>query len=397
MSGGFDILPCGYLAFRDDGIIKESNITAASLVGYQKAELAGKNIETLLTVASRIFYNTHFFPLVKLHSRANEVFLSLRDKDNREIPVLVNAERHGKDSDYVIHCVFFRIDERKKYEQELLNAKREAENMLRENKQLLDLTKDLEQHALALDKQYQHQKIINENLLQFSKIVSHDLQEPIRKIQIFIDRITKDNDTALSIKGKALSSKVIREAERLRGLTKSLQEFLATDDEKTHTHVDLNAIIDAAKSRVINLRQFSDFGMEIARLPTIEGYEKQLELLFFHLIDNAIQFRSPTRNLEIKVNALILEENIFRISKDQYKYTEHLRISFEDNGIGIPEEYKDYVFDLLNKLDRSGSGVGIGLSLVKKIVVNHSGSIGLKSQAGVGTRFEIELPVKIKN
>jgi signal transduction histidine kinase len=97
------------------------------------------------------------------------------------------------------------------------------------------------------------------------------------------------------------------------------------------------------------------------------------------------------------VTQLLLEENIYRMSKHQYKYAEHLRISFDDNGIGIPEEYNDYVFKLLNKLDDATSDLGIGLPFVRKIVQNHSGEIRVHSQPGIGTRFEIELPIAMNN
>lgn len=393
----FDALPCAYVSFRDNGTITACNITLASWLGYSKDEISGKSIENIFTIATRIFYNTHFFPLIKLHAKANEIFLSLRGKDGREIPVLANAERTIEPSENVIHCVFIRVEERKKYEQELLQAKREAENALKENKHLAELSKKLEQHALDLDNQYRYQKAMNENLVQFSKIVSHDLQEPIRKIQIFVDLILKDTDTILSAKGERLFSKIDVAAAKLKTLTTSLQEYITIDDEKAYSVVDLNNIIETAKLRATNARQFSDLDTDIDIMPKIEAYHRQLELLFFHLIDNAIQFRSPARRLEIKVNHLILEENRFQISKDQYKYTEYVRITFEDNGIGFSDQYYDYVFQLFNKLENSSTGLGTGLSLVKKIVQNHAGNIRVSSQVGRGTRFEIQLPVKVKD
>lgn len=397
MIGNFDILPCGYVSFRDNGIVTAANATLASWLGCPKDELAGKSIENIFTLATRIFYNTHFFPLIKLHSKASEVFLSLKANENLDIPVLANAERRLEQSEYIIHCVFIRVEERKKYEQELINARRKAEDALKENRQLTELTGSLEKHALELDKQYQHQITINENLLQFSKIISHDLQEPIRKIQIFTDFILNDPDTIMSVKSKTFSGKVYAAAEKLKTLTASLQEYVKVDNEKAHTNVDLNAVIETARLRASILRQFSDFDMEVDEMPTIEGFENQLELLFFHLIDNAIQFRNSTQKLKIKVNQLVLEENIFKATENQYRYTEHLRISFEDNGRGFSEEYSDNVFLLFNKLGNVGTNMGVGLPLVKKIVRNHSGEIRVNSKPGTGTRFEIELPVSVKD
>lgn len=389
-----DVLPCGYLSFKDDGTITTCNVTLANWLGYPKADLEEKKIENILTLASRIFYNTHFFPLIRLHSETSEIFLSLKGKNEKVIPVLANAKRSIEGGSPVIHCVFIRVEERNKYEEELLKAKREAEDAERQNKKLIELSKSLELQALELDKHYRHQVSMNENLLQFSKIVSHDLQEPIRKIQLFIDQIVHDNDTTLSQKSKMLSAKIQSSAMRLKTLTTSLQEYVVVDNEKLYQTVDLNEVIRTAKNRAANRRKFSDFDLEIGSSPVIEGYPKQLELLFFHLFDNAIQFRHRHRRLSIKVSYLVFEENVFRVSSDRYQYEDHIRISFEDNGIGFGKEYHDYVFQLFKKLDGSTLGLGIGLPLVKRIVQNHLGEIRVWSAQDKGSRFEIELPVR---
>ncbi len=391
----FDVLPCGYLSFRDDGTITECNTTLTSWLGSSPEEIVGKKFETILTLPSKIFYNTHFFPLIKLNSKAHEIFLFLKGTHDAGIPVLVNAGRAS--SNAPIRCVFLRVDERKKYEQELLEARRKAEAALHENEKLAELSQSLEHQALKLDKQYQHQKMMNENLLQFSKIISHDLQEPIRKIRIFLDKISHDTETVLSPRSTSYASKVDEASVRLKALTISLEEYISIDNEKIYKPIDLNATIEAATSRAKKNRQFSDFDIYADKIPAIEGYQDQLELLFFQLIDNAIQFRSPARRLSIKVTHTTLEENIFRMDKDRYKYEEHVRISFEDNGIGFVDEYKDNIFQLFKKLDASTSGLGVGLSLVKKIVLNHSGDVKVTSRPDKGTIFQIELPLKMNH
>src|SRR5699024_9243616 len=122
-----DVLPCGYVAFSDDGAIKSCNSTLALWVGSGKDEFTGKNIESIFTVASRIFYHTHFFPLIKLHSVASEILLSLKCRDDRDLAVLATAEERPSSEGTIIHCVFVRAEERKKYEHELLQARRDAE------------------------------------------------------------------------------------------------------------------------------------------------------------------------------------------------------------------------------------------------------------------------------
>jgi phosphoserine phosphatase RsbU/P len=318
--------------------------------------------------------------------------LSLRTADNSDIPVLAYADRKADGRNGIIQCVFVQVRERKKYEDQILAAKRNAENALKENKQLVELTNSLEQQALQLDKQVQRQRAVNENLLQFSKIISHDLQEPIRKVQIFADMIARDASLNLSAGAKNYLSKINRAGNKLKALTSALQQYVTIDEEKTVHQVDLNSLLDKAKLKAIENRYFSDFDLEADQMPAIEGYASQLELMFLHLIDNAIQFRDASRRLSIKVNCVLLEENIFKSTRERYQYKEHLRISFTDNGIGFSNEYKDYVFELLKKGEAGSPGLGLGLSLVKKVVANHSGRVHVESQPGVGTRFEIELP-----
>ncbi len=88
--------PCGFLSFTDDGRIVLVNDTLLGLLGYGRDELLGRHVESLLPVASRIFYQTHLFPLLKLHDRVEEVYFSLRSRGGTEIPVLANAARHER-------------------------------------------------------------------------------------------------------------------------------------------------------------------------------------------------------------------------------------------------------------------------------------------------------------
>jgi sigma-B regulation protein RsbU (phosphoserine phosphatase) len=310
------------------------------------------------------------------------------------VPVLANAERVSDGDSFIIHCVFMQVHERRKYEQEILKAKRDAEDALKQNRQLVELANSMELQAIQLERQYRNQIEANENFLQFGKIVSHDLQEPIRKIQIFADIILRDTQSALTARSKNYVNKIIMSGEKLKVLTNSLHQYISIDSDKTVSSVDLNDVIRSASEKAKNSRHFFDLEIEIDKMPHIEGYATQLELMFFHLIDNAIQFRSPNRKLSLKVGCLVLEQNIFRATKDRYKYVEHVRISFSDNGIGFSEEYRDYVFELLKKGDNSSKGLGLGLSLVKKVANNHSGAVHIDSQPGIGTRIEIEIPSK---
>jgi phosphoserine phosphatase RsbU/P len=396
MTESFDLLPCAFISFRDDGTVLGCNNTLCAWLAYTKDDLIGKNIEYILTLPSRIFYNTHFFPLLMLQTRAEEIFLTLKRGNGESIPVLANAKREGNEENSVIYCIFIQVNERKKFEEELIRAKNQAENAVKENQHLLNLSKSLEQQSIELEIRYRDQIATNENLIQFSKIVSHDLQEPIRKLQILSDLIITDTDSTLSPRSKQASVKIVAQAKRLKELTKTLQQYVSIVNTPLYELVDLNGMISAAKVKAAQSRSFNDLDVDIENLPAIEGYPQQLEMLFFHLFDNAIKFRHPGRRLQVRVTAMVFDDNIFKMTKDKYKYAQYVRIKFYDNGVGFSNEYSDYVFQLLNKIDQSIPGLGIGLSLVKRIVNNHNGEIRVISEPGVGTQFEIELPLRMK-
>lgn len=118
--------PCGFLTFADDGTITAANATLVRLLGHEADELPDQRLEAILPVASRIFYQTHFFPLLKMHGRAEEIYFSLRAKNGEDIPVLVNAVRRERDGRAANDCVIIPMRQRRRYEDEILEAKKEA-------------------------------------------------------------------------------------------------------------------------------------------------------------------------------------------------------------------------------------------------------------------------------
>ena len=387
--------PCGFLSFRDDGTIVAVNHTLKEILGYAEGTLEGQNIESILTIASRIFYNTHFFPLIRLHSKVDEIFFSLQTKNKDDVPVLTNAIRKLNNETYENQCIFIPIHQRKRYEEEILSARNLAEEALKKNEGLISLTEKLESHSRELDKQLTKLVAINEELVQLNRVISHDLQEPIRKIQIFTDILSRNATITTDSKSKNALGKIRTSSGRLRQLISVLEHYVSIDTEQKITEIDLNRILDDAKNKAIYEKQFDGFTFHNEGLPVIDGYPEQLELLFFHLISNAIDYRAPSRKLTLNVKSVIMQENIFRSIKGRYKYMDHVKISFSDNGIGFDNDYREYVFDLLKKMDPQSKGIGLGLPLSKKIVHNHSGVINVQSEKGKGTEFSIVLPLKM--
>jgi signal transduction histidine kinase/ActR/RegA family two-component response regulator len=119
--------PCGFLSFTDDGLIVAVNFTLSELLAYPPDYLSGKIIDSILPIASRIFYQTHFFPLLKLHGKLEEIYFSIRSKQGSDIPMLINAARRKQGESFVNNCIFIPIRQRIQFEDEILKAKKAAE------------------------------------------------------------------------------------------------------------------------------------------------------------------------------------------------------------------------------------------------------------------------------
>ncbi len=130
-----DTAPCGFLAFNDNGTILLANLTLLELLGYQMNGLQGRKIEVILPIASKIFYQTHFFPLLKLSGKAEEIYFSLRASSGEHIPMLINAVRRFKTGDFINECILIPIQKRIQYEEEILQAKKAAEKAIQAQKQ----------------------------------------------------------------------------------------------------------------------------------------------------------------------------------------------------------------------------------------------------------------------
>jgi len=390
-----NIAPCGILLFDDGGNVLRANKTLKDLLGYNDQELEGKTVDNIFSVATRIFYNTHLFPVIKLHSRADEIFLTLVTKDKKDIPVLSNTVRRQNDGKFENLSVFVPLFERKKFEEEILQARRTAENALKENKQLQALTETLESRTRELEKKNQKIVAVNDDLTQFNKIISHDLQEPIRKIRLFTSMLTASGSDQMAERSRMALTKIESATERLSKLTLSLQQYVNVDADVKYTLVDLNDSLSAAASRVRASRKFDDFELVSGHLPSIEGFPAQLELLFYHLVDNAIQCRNPDRKLKIMIDHTVLEENVYRSIPDKYNFMEHVRIICSDNGVGFDNQFKEYVFDMIKKINIGTEGIGMGLALIKKIVSNHGGTVTVESRHGEGTQFTMVLPLRM--
>lgn len=387
-----DSAPCGFLVFNDEGKILRVNQTLMTLLGLvDKNNANGRGLESILTVSSKLFYQTHFFPLIKLHGKAEEIFFWLVGTTGERIPVICNAHRTQEDGEWVNQCIFFPVRQRSLYEQELLRAKKEAESEANRMETLEQARRTLEDHALALDRRLARQRQINENLIQFGKIVSHDLQEPIRKTTLYAAKVIEQNKAVLRSESRVELEKIGILSQQIRQLAISLEHFvsLGVIPDKP-SPVNLPEVIRKA------IRQIDDEGrldaiFNLGSLPVIEGYPVQLQELFFQLLHNAVSYRDVSKTLTIGVGATIIQQNIYQEFKAKHRYVSFARIVLTDDGRGF--DASGDIFRILRHRDSRIRKLSFGLAFCKQITDNHFGSIDVLSEPGKGTTVTILLPL----
>ena len=239
----------------------------------------------------------------------------------------------------------------------------------------------------------QELKRSNEELESFNRVASHDLQEPIRKIQMFISRIAEADLDKLSDKSKAYFAKINSSSDRMRMLIKYLLSYSRINKtKKDFDKVNLSVIIEKVQEDLDTRIKESGATIVVDNLPILNAIPFQMEQLFNNLLSNAIKYRGmedPKIIIDCKkLKRNEITDNFIKKSKAYY------RISVLDNGIGFAQEHSEKIFELFQRLHQNDeySGTGIGLAICKKIVQNHSGYILAESEPGKGSSFCIYLP-----
>jgi PAS domain S-box-containing protein len=351
-----DRAPCGFVSFRDDGTITYANATLGHLLGVDAHELVGSSFEHILTMPARIFYQTHFFPMIKLHGRAEEIYFTLRDQAGLAVHVLANAARSEADGLTRIDCVMLRIHERQKYEQELLRAKKTAE-------------------------------AANATKMRFLSMVSHDLRTPLGAISGYADLLL------LGLRGEVNEAQA-RDLGRIKEVGRFLLGLL--DDILTFARAEAGALtvslervsVESVLSRAeaIVAPQFQRAGIAYMRAPdttrlAVRADPDRLQQILLNLLGNASKF-TPSDG---------------KVSVRWWADAELVRIAITDTGRGIPTELLSQIFEpfvqVNQKIDAGKQkGMGLGLAISRELARAMGGDIAVESVVGQGSTFTVSLP-----
>jgi PAS domain S-box-containing protein len=349
--------PCGFLSFTDDGKIVLANATLLELLGYEPEELPGRHVESLLPVASRIFYQTHLFPLLKLHDKVDEVYFSLRSKGGAEIPVLVNASRRERGGVVVNDCVLMHMRQRSQYEDEILRAKRAAEEATR--------AKD-----------------------EFLAMVSHELRTPLTAI-LGWSRMLRTGKLDEPMAARALGA-IERNAESQNQLIGDLLDFSRIISGKMRLDVgpvELASVVEAAIDVVGPAADAKEIRLQTILDPKagpVSGDRERLQQVMWNLLSNAVKFTPKGGRVQVRLA----------------RANSSVEINVSDTGQGISAEFLPYVFERFRQADqtttRRQAGLGLGMAITKHLVELHGGTIRAESPGEAqGTTFILRLPVMI--
>ena len=232
----------------------------------------------------------------------------------------------------------------------------------------------------------------NHELQQFSWVVSHDLKEPLRKIETFI-RIIQERYIVKDEKATDYVNRTIRSADRMAKLITDLLEYSRLSSTVLPEKTDLNLILDEVLSDFDYRIEQKNAVVKTSSLPVIQGIPSQLRQLFQNLIGNSLKFTKEDVPPVIEITSERIADKDFNSPASATGC--YCKITVTDNGIGFNEVYLDKIFKIFQSLnDRNAyEGTGIGLAIAKKITEKHNGLITAKSTLGQGSSFIIILPI----
>ena len=360
-------------------------------LGVDDNTIIGSQFEDLLSVGSRIFFQTHFYPLIKMQNSAREIFLTFKGPVD-SVPVLLNVEVKSIGKSVEIYCGGMIISNRNRFEKELLEAKRVAEETLTENAELTAVKDALMEHQHQLESQFRKLKSLKEQQQEIFKIITHDLQEPLRKAVFISDFLLSRLPTLDAALADKLT-RIIRCTTQMREMVLTLQRYEELENMNLKYHpIELSLVLRQA---IAELNIEDDPGVIIIypqTNPIFYADQRLLTHFFIELIRNSIQNRDPQKDiLKIEISILETRKNVFLESSDKYQFEKFVKITYLDNGEGFLTD-SSRIFQILQRSEQFNK-ISIGMAFCKRIVEKHLGTIVAKSVKGAGVGFTVFFPM----
>ncbi|MEX2581962.1 MAG: ATP-binding protein [Gemmatimonadota bacterium] len=420
--------PCGFLSFTDDGKLTWCNRTLVEMLGFEVDEVTGQHIERLFTVGSRIFYQTHWFPLLRLHGHAEEIFLMLLAKSGDHVGALVNAVRQERNGAVEYDCVVMRVRERQKYEDELLSARRTADEARAEvelQKQELQNANDLletqavelelqqeqlQEQALELEAASEELTVINQDLLArteeaehlrvvaeeanrakstFLAVMSHELRTPLNAIGGYVQILEMGIHGAVTEAQLETLDRIDRSQRHLLGLINEVLNLARIESGRVEYVIEAVPVEDAIAAVVPMVQpqlENKGVGFEVELTPgLVAGADREkVQQILLNLLGNAVKFTPAGGSV--------------RVEADHPAETGgRLAIRICDTGIGIPTDKLNSIFEPFVQVETSRAsgeeGTGLGLAISRDLARGMSGDLTAASVVGQGSVFTLTLPV----
>lgn len=390
-----------YRINKDLEILKKSNIVLSIATESMKhaEEIGGFSSWQWDLTTKKFIYSDNQYRLLGVEPNSfppsNEAFLDFVHPEDKDI---VDKWENLALNNQQSSIAFFRIirqDGNIRYFKSLGKILTDSNG----NKILIGINNDVtEEHFISKSLEIRNVELekSNKELASFNHVASHDLQEPLRKIQTFISRIYDKEMNNLSGQGKEYLERIQIAAKRMRILIDDLLLFSRTNKvEKVFEQTSLTDLFEQAIQELT--QQIEDTGAIITTepLPTLDVIPFQIQQLFINLLANALKYSKPGILPVIKVESTVINSNSYSslIHEENKKY---YKISVIDNGLGFSEEYEEAIFTLFYRLHNNSDypGTGIGLAICKKIAENHGGYILAKSKLGEGSTFSFFLPIR---
>lgn len=349
-----------------DGTLFAWNPGAEKLFGYAAREAVGRHISIVVPADRKDEVPQILQRIARSESTQNYETVRL-NRDGREIDVSITVSPIKDGGGTVIGASTIARD---------ITEQKQAEA------QLKALTADL-MHS-------------NRELQDFASVASHDLQEPLRKIQTFADDLAENSVSALSPESLDTLKRIQGAAGRMQRLINDLLSLSRISSRaQPFVRVDLNNLADEVLSD-LEVRITKTGGrVDLNEMPTIDAEPLQMRQLFQNLIGNALKFHSPGRPPIVSVKAELIDVEERQAGSNGSAQAARLcQITFQDNGIGFEEKYVDRIFAMFQRLHGRNEyeGTGMGLAICRRIAEHHGGTLTALSTPGSGSTFTVTIP-----